>query len=1103
MTRRARSSSIDDLTARLDRLRPDQDPDDLSDTLRAAFKEREQYKKYVSSLKGDTEKAKAFVKVFEKALTATTYDVTTLWQFGKLCGRTGILPASYVLPGKPIHMAEHLVSSDGFNKTKEGVYDNKRVAVKTLRVNKNANTRDIQKVTKVFCTRAVVWRRISGHPNIVPFLGVSKIPAFSMVSEWMPNGNVRDYVRENPEINRLQLLLDVSYGLSFLHHHDIVHGSLRGDNILVDGSGWARLNEFELTNIVSLNRTETSASGGKGTIRWVSAELINDEGKPGLRTCESDVFALGMVTLEVFTGQVPSLGDGEPTVTMKTMEGGRPLRPSNTARLGLSDELWEIIKSSLVHEAEERPPLNTFVDFLEKATPDISVLKGLTGFDANSRHDVQQLHSVFGYGDSTLLGMRDEETLVVIEVFDRVLNSPLDDSALRDRCLHGLQKVSARRGLLPKSYLISRSSLVEPDDASSTTGRVSTTRQWLIDGKLVVIKTISPHYIENSNAFKHRLCTSAVMWKRLQHPNVVSFLGFNPDFPSFSLVYPWMSNGNLSKYMYEHPDVDKLGLLLDVARGLAYLHQHNLVHGNLTGRNILVDSDGVACISEYGLEVVIRDEASSRSIPINVRWMAPEVLAKKNRRIPSGSGGRAADIYSFSMVMFKILTGVTPYGDKSDEEITGGVATGLRPEWPFNNPPQGLVNTLWEKIEACWNQKPKERPTVFKVLQTLLALGETQLQEPALLSVGGSDGKSTMRKWSDNPEESTSWDFVALRSHPGPDEERLTLFNKLCKTCSRQRLLPRSMHISDYSWDPMDNDCHGGHANVSQCTYKGRRVAVKVPRVYDTSDSDDILSKFCREAVAWNHLQHLNILPLLGVTLAEKRFTMVSEWMEAGNINDFIEKYPNENRIELLVDVAKGLTYMHSLHLVHGDLKGANILINKDRRACITDFGLSTITRVRTYVTDTASIFSMLSNDTVMSFTPGGTVRWMSPELHDPERFGIPESEGDRPTRQSDCYAFGMVIYEVLCGHVPYHDILRDTAVTLAILDGERPKKPKGGIYLGFAEALWETVEQCWLQDRSARPDVEEILCCLDSAQAFWYTRGRGEPSATWQKTYF
>ena len=92
-------------------------------------------------------------------------------------------------------------------------------------------------------------------------------------------------------------------------------------------------------------------------------------------------------------------------------------------------------------------------------------------------------------------------------------------------------------------------------------------------------------------------------------------------------------------------------------------------------------------------------------------------------------------------------------------------------------------------------------------------------------------------------------------------------------------------------------------------------------------------------------------------------------------------------------------------------------MINQDRRACVADFGLSTITGARTGSTakdsDTATLSSFLSNDTLMSFTPGGTTRWMSPELLDPERFGVPESESDRQTRQSDCYALGMVIYEV------------------------------------------------------------------------------------------
>ena len=60
------------------------------------------------------------------------------------------------------------------------------------------------------------------------------------------------------------------------------------------------------------------------------------------------------------------------------------------------------------------------------------------------------------------------------------------------------------------------------------------------------------------------------------------------------------------------------------------------------------------------------------------------------------------------------------------------------------------------------------------------------------------------------------------------------------------------------------------------------------------------MQRFCQEAVAWRHLQHANILPLLGVTLVERRFAMVSEWMENGNINDFIQNDPKANRTKLV-----------------------------------------------------------------------------------------------------------------------------------------------------------------------------------------------------------
>ena len=151
--------------------------------------------------------------------------------------------------------------------------------------------------------------------------------------------------------------------------------------------------------------------------------------------------------------------------------------------------------------------------------------------------------------------------------------------------------------------------------------------------------------------------------------------------------------------------------------------------------------------------------------------------------------------------------------------------------------------------------------------------------------------------------------------------------------------------------------------------------------------------------------------------------------------NEFTKKYPKVNRIEagkrqnfltsFCLTFANGLSYMHNLHTAHGDLKGvrtpdgcafpfysltvkANILINNSRRACIADFGLTIITSSGD---EPASDPTSVTNERFISFTSIGTTRWVDPELLDPESFGA--EAHNRPTKQSDCYALGVVIYEV------------------------------------------------------------------------------------------
>ena len=148
----------------------------------------------------------------------------------------------------------------------------------------------------------------------------------------------------------------------------------------------------------------------------------------------------------------------------------------------------------------------------------------------------------------------------------------------------------------------------------------------------------------------------------------------------------------------------------------------------------------------------------------------------------------------------------------------------------------------------------------------------------------------------------------------------------------------------------------------------------------------------------------------------------------------------------------------------------ANILIDKDGNARLADFGLLTIVSDSTLTATTSSSESL------------GTLRWMSPELLDPERFG---AKNGRPTKGSDCYALGMVIFEVLTGKVPFHGFNR-LVVMRKIIEGQHPGKPKGPEAVWFTDDLWAMLKQCWLYRPKQRPTVEGVLECLEQGLATW-----------------
>ena len=77
----------------------------------------------------------------------------------------------------------------------------------------------------------------------------------------------------------------------------------------------------------------------------------------------------------------------------------------------------------------------------------------------------------------------------------------------------------------------------------------------------------------------------------------------------------------------------------------------------------------------------------------------------------------------------------------------------------------------------------------------------------------------------------------------------------------------------------------------------------------------------------------------------------------------------------------------------------------------------------------------------------------------------------------------------MLCGHHPYVEVQSDIMVVIQIMEGVRPMKPEEAKRLGFSDELWRTIELCWLEDRDARPIVQDILSSLKDATAFWDMR--------------
>ncbi|KAF8176647.1 kinase-like domain-containing protein [Mycena galopus ATCC 62051] len=242
----------------------------------------------------------------------------------------------------------------------------------------------------------------------------------------------------------------------------------------------------------------------------------------------------------------------------------------------------------------------------------------------------------------------------------------------------------------------------------------------------------------------------------------------------------------------------------------------------------------------------------------------------------------------------------------------------------------------------------------------------------------------------------------------------------------------------------------GGFGDIRQGFVLDQPVAIKIMRVFG-NDVKAAAKGFGREAVLWRQLSHPNVLPFLGLYYIENRLCLVSPWMPNGHIVEFLKNAPPDtDRVSLILDIALGLEYLHSERVVHGDLKGENILVTPSLRACVADFGLSLIATTLKFQHATTTV-------------RGGTIRFQAPELLISPEVPI--------HFRSDIYAFACVCYQILSGKCPYFEVKNDIFLASQVPTGVRPTRTNT-----ISDDLWSLLEDCWKGESTHRPKVPQII---------------------------
>ncbi|KAL8161391.1 hypothetical protein V2J09_012880, partial [Rumex salicifolius] len=275
----------------------------------------------------------------------------------------------------------------------------------------------------------------------------------------------------------------------------------------------------------------------------------------------------------------------------------------------------------------------------------------------------------------------------------------------------------------------------------------------------------------------------------------------------------------------------------------------------------------------------------------------------------------------------------------------------------------------------------------------------------------------------------------------------------------------------------------GTFGTVHRGVYDGLDVAVKMldwgeEGHRSEAEVTQVRSAFSQEVAVWHKLDHPNVTKFIGATLGATDLNIqtdngqigmprnvccvVVEYLPGGALKTYLiksmrRKLPFKVVIQLALDLARGLSYLHSQKIVHRDVKTENMLLDKTRALKIADFGVARVE---------ASNPHDMTGET-------GTLGYMAPEVG---VFNPAVLNGNAYNRKCDVYSFGICLWEIYCCKMPYHDLSFSEVTSAVVNKNLRPDIPRC-----CPSSLANVMKRCWDANPDKRPEMDEVVSLLEA----------------------